>query len=60
LAIWGLAFLATAIISVVYLITDFVFGQPASTILAIVAGLAFAGLWYVLPLIRRRMSPPDA
>ena len=59
LAIAGLVFLAVAIVSVVYVITDFVFGSPASTILAAVAAVGFGGLWYALPLIRRRSLSND-
>jgi hypothetical protein len=58
-AIWGLLFLAVAIVSVVYVITDFIFGSPASTILAAIAAVAFAGLWYALPLFRRQKTSPE-
>jgi hypothetical protein len=57
LAIAGLVFLAIAIVSVVYVITDFIFGSPASAILAVIAILAFGGLWYALPIYRRQHTP---
>jgi uncharacterized membrane protein YedE/YeeE len=53
LTIVGLGFLAIAIVAVVFVITDFIFGNPTSTILATVAAMLFAGLWYALPLSRR-------
>ena len=59
LAIAGLVFLAIAIVSVVYVITDFIFGSPASAILAAIAALAFGGLWYALPLFRRQHTPTE-
>lgn len=59
LAIAGLVFLAIAIVSVVYVITDFIFGSPASAILAAIATLAFGGLWYALPLFRRQHTPSE-
>jgi predicted neutral ceramidase superfamily lipid hydrolase len=58
-AIWGLSFLAAAIVSVVYVITDFIFGSPSSLALAAIAGVLFAGLWYVLPLARRARTTSE-
>jgi Flp pilus assembly protein TadB len=53
-ALAGLGFLATGLVLVVYLVADLVAPAP----LAIVAGLAAAGLalglWFALPLSRRR------
>jgi hypothetical protein len=53
MAIVGLTFMAFAMIGVILLITDFLFGA-LTTVLA-TAGLAvvFAMLWYALPLRRR-------
>ena len=53
LAILGLAFLAVAIVAVVFVITDFIFGGPMSTIVAAITAILFGGLWYAFPLIRR-------
>ena len=53
LALTGSLFLATAIVMVVFVITDIVFGSPASTVVASVAVVLFAGVWYGLPLARK-------
>jgi cation transport ATPase len=47
------AFLAAGMTSSVYLITDFLFGEPATALVtAVLAGL-FVAFWYGLPLLRR-------
>jgi hypothetical protein len=47
------AFLAAGMTASVYLITDFLFGEPATAIVsAVLAGL-FVAFWYGLPLLRR-------
>jgi hypothetical protein len=47
------AFLASGMTASVYLITDFLFGEPATAIVsAVLAGL-FVAFWYGLPLLRR-------
>jgi hypothetical protein len=47
------AFLAGGMTASVYLITDFLFGEPATPIVTgILAGL-FVAFWYGLPLVRR-------
>ena len=53
LSIGGLAFLALAIVGVVLLITDLLFGQ--GTVIAVTAATAvlFGWCWYGLPLSRR-------
>jgi predicted membrane channel-forming protein YqfA (hemolysin III family) len=53
LAIAGTAFLAAAIVGVVYLVTDLLFGLTASLLATIAAGVMFAWFWYGLPLVRR-------
>jgi hypothetical protein len=53
LTIAGLAFLALSMTAVVFTITDFMYGSPVSLIVSVVIGLAFAVLWYVIPLIRK-------
>ena len=46
-------FLAAGMSASVYLITDFLFGEPATAIVsAVLAGL-FVAFWYGLPLLRR-------
>ncbi|HEY7874030.1 MAG TPA: DUF6328 family protein [Actinomycetota bacterium] len=52
LAIAGMVFLALAMSSVTFLITDVLFGSPwASIVTSLTAGL-YAGVWFVLPLLR--------
>ena len=47
------AFVAAGMTASVYLITDFLFGEPATAIVsAVLAGL-FVAFWYGLPLLRR-------
>ena len=47
------AFLAAGMTSSVYLITDFLFGEPATAIVSSVLAGLFVAFWYVLPLLRR-------
>jgi hypothetical protein len=37
----------------VYLITDFLFGEPATAAVTATLGALFIWLWYGLPLVRR-------
>jgi hypothetical protein len=53
LAIAGMAFLALAISGVVFLITDFLFGEPAAGLMTAAIAAWFAWLWYGLPLSRK-------
>jgi len=53
LTIVGLAFLALAMTGVVFLITDLLYGSTATAVAAGTTGLAFALLWYVVPIVRR-------
>jgi hypothetical protein len=53
LAIVGTVFLAAAVALVLFLITDVLFGEPASGVTAGLGGLLFAWLWFGLPLSRR-------
>ncbi|MDQ4064545.1 MAG: DUF6328 family protein [Actinomycetota bacterium] len=53
LTIVGLLFLAFAVTSAVFLVTDYLFGGPTSTWVTIVIGVLFAVLWYAIPLYRR-------
>ena len=47
------AFLAAGMTASVYLITDFLFGEPATAIVSAVLGGLFVAFWYGLPLLRR-------
>ena len=53
LTIAGLAFLALAMSGVMLLITDVLYGTAATVIAGTVTVLAFAALWYVIPILRR-------
>lgn len=53
LAIAGTAFLAAAIVGVVYLVSDLLFGLVATLVATLTTGVLFAWLWYGLPLARR-------
>lgn len=52
--ICGVAFLAAAMTLALILVSDFVFGATTATVVAAVAGVAFAWLWFLAPLLRRR------
>jgi hypothetical protein len=55
IAVVGMAFLALAIVGVVVLITDVVFGTAISTIVfGVLVAAALLALWYVQPLLRRQ------
>jgi hypothetical protein len=54
----GLFLLAAAMCGVVALISDFIFGGTTAVISTSVLGIAFAGLWFIGPLIRRVKLPP--
>ncbi len=50
LAILGLAFLVPAMVGVVFVITDLIFGLAAALIVTVAMLLLFVLLWFVLPL----------
>ena len=52
-AIAGLAFLAISMTAVVFVVTDFLYGTPASIISTGGILAVFLLLWYVIPLYRR-------
>ena len=53
LTIAGLGFLALAMSGVMLLITDVLYGMTATVIAGSVTVVAFATLWYVVPIVRR-------
>jgi cation transport ATPase len=53
-AIAATVFIAAAMTASVYLITDVLFGEPATVIVSCLVALAFALFWYAFPLYRRR------
>ena len=52
LAITGLAFLALAMTSVMFLITDFLFGSPWAAIATALGGGVYAWVWFGIPVLR--------
>ncbi|HEX2090054.1 MAG TPA: DUF6328 family protein [Actinomycetota bacterium] len=59
LAIVGMAFLALSISGVVFLITDFLFGEPTAAVITAAIAAWFAWLWYGLPLSRKLKDHAD-
>ena len=56
LAIAGAIFLAAGMTATVFLITDVLFGEPATVIVSAVVAAAFVFFWYAFPLYRRYKS----
>ena len=52
-AITATVFIAAAMTASVYLITDVIFGEPATMIVSSFVALAFILFWYAFPLYRR-------
>jgi hypothetical protein len=50
LAILGLAFLVPAMVGVLFVITDLIFGSVAAIFVTVIVTLFFVLLWFVLPL----------
>jgi hypothetical protein len=50
LAIAGLSFLAIAMVGVILLITDILFGPAATVVVSVGAAATLAGIWYAIPL----------
>jgi hypothetical protein len=60
LAIAGTVFLAAAVIAVVHLVTNLIFGSAATLVATVLTTILFGWLWYGLPLVRRlRARPPS-
>ena len=57
LAIAGLTFVALAMASVVFLVTDFVFGRLTADVAAAAVAVGFAAVWYVVPVVGRLSRP---
>jgi hypothetical protein len=53
LAIVGMGFLAAAIVGVLTLITDYLYGTETTIVVTALGAGVFAALWYALPLRRR-------
>ena len=52
-SIVGLGFLAAAVVCVVLLITDYLYGTETTAAVTVATALGFAFLWYLMPLRRR-------
>jgi hypothetical protein len=52
-AIAATVFIAAAMTASVYLISDFIFGEPTTAIVTAVVAAAFTFFWYAFPLWRR-------
>jgi hypothetical protein len=62
LTIIGLACLAAAVVSVLLLITDYLYGDETTAVITVGFALAFALLWFVLPgrqRLRGGVAPED-
>jgi hypothetical protein len=55
-AIAATVFIAAAMTASVYLITDVLFGEPATAIVSAVVAATFVSFWYAFPLYRRYKS----
>jgi hypothetical protein len=58
-AIAATVFLAAGMAASVYLITDFLFGQPATALVTAALGALFVWFWYGQPLVRRMRERRD-
>ena len=56
LAILGLGFLAFAMTGAIMLITDMLYGSTVTIVATASLGIAFALLWYLMPLRRLRQQ----
>jgi prolipoprotein diacylglyceryltransferase len=52
-SIWGTVFLATAMSSTVFVVTDMLFNVTAAALVAAATAGFYAFFWYVMPLARR-------
>jgi hypothetical protein len=58
LALVGLLLLAVAISGTVALISNFLFGTTTAIVSTLILAAAFAGFWYLGPIMRRAKLPP--
>jgi hypothetical protein len=52
-AIAGMFFLAVGMTAVVFLVTDLIFKGLATSVITALTAALFAGVWFVLPLVRK-------
>ncbi len=60
LVIIATAFLAAGLTGILVLVSNFVFGTAAAAAAGVLAAATVVGLWFVLPLQRRRRHHPGA
>jgi hypothetical protein len=56
MALWGSVLLGASIVLALYVVTNLLFTSQQALLTAAAAAVAFAGIWYVLPLTRRASS----
>jgi|SRR5688572_17449372 len=59
MTIVGLAALASAVVGVVLLISDYLYGDETTVVITAVTALGFAVFWYLVPLVRRLRGGVD-
>jgi O-antigen/teichoic acid export membrane protein len=60
LVIVAMAFLSAGLTGIMVLISDFLYGGAAAWVAGVLAAGLVVGVWFVVPLIRRRKTgPPD-
>ena len=59
MALWGMLFLAAAVVLALYVVTNVLFTSELALLTAGVAAVVFAGLWYALPMIGRSSAEED-
>jgi hypothetical protein len=60
MALWGTVLLGASIVLALYVVTNVLFTTELALWTAVGAIVAFAGIWYVVPLTRRSSSGGDA
>ena len=53
MALWGMLFLAAAVVLALYVVTNVLFTSELALLTAGAAAVVFAGIWYVLPMVGR-------
>jgi Family of unknown function (DUF6328) len=56
MALWGTVMLGASIVLALYVVTNVLFTSQQALMIAAAAVVAFAGIWYALPLTRRVSS----
>jgi amino acid transporter len=59
MALWGMLFLAAAVVLALYVVTNVLFTSELALLTAGATVVVFAGLWYALPMIGRPSAEDD-